>query len=337
MIDQVNSYELEISSDCNAACPLCDRTQHNFPHWGNKNITLSDIKHIFPEKSMINGVEFRFSGVLGDPIVNSECIDICKYLSENGAEIFISTNGGYNTVEWWKRLAEIKNVKVDFATDGGPESNHIYRVNVKWENLLRNMKAFSSAGGKGACTFIPFDHNEHEFEYVKNLAAELGFKFKARTNGRNVATSQKSYDRKKKQEVKINGSNSVGMSHGDRDKLVSLKSMLKEHNSYIDDLEKIVPTIKCRTIHEKTLYIGADLTLWPCCHLYSENLEDDINSHFPKGYNNLRTKSIHEIINIKEFQTIQERWYASHTYFLKRCIKTWAKDGFGANKTKIIE
>lgn len=336
MLDRIDSYELEISSNCNAACPGCDRTEYKLSNWNNNNITLADIKSIFPKRSMMEDVEFKFSGVLGDPIVNPECIEICEYLSDNGGEIFISTNGGYNTPEWWQRFAKVKNVKVDFATDGGPESNHIYRVNVKWETLLRNMRAFSDAGGRGSCVFIPFDHNEHEFEYVKSLASDLGFTFKVRTNSRNVVTSHKSFDRKKKQEIKIKGSDLAGVNHGNKEKLISLKSMLEDHKNYINDLKKIVPTVKCRSIHEKSLYIGADMTLWPCCHLYSANLKGGMNDHFPDGYNDLRTKTIMEIINSEAFLTIQERWDAENPHFLKRCIKTCAKGGFGANKTQII-
>jgi organic radical activating enzyme len=336
MITEIKSYELEISSDCNASCPLCDRTQHKIPNWGNNNISLSDIKSLFPSKSDIDGIEFLFSGVIGDPIVNLECIEICEYLSENGAEIYISTNGGYNTIDWWKRFAKVKNLRVDFATDGGPKTNHIYRVNVKWENLLRNMQAFSRAGGQGSCTFIPFDHNEQEFEYVQQLAKELGFKLKARFHGRNITTNEKSIDRKTKQEVKIQGKPLTVSTHGDQEKLSTLAKKTEKPKDHIEELKKITPTVDCRTIRDRTLFIGADMTLWPCCHLYSENLNGRMNNHLPTGYNDLRTKTISEIINSEAFLTIQERWNVEHPYFLKRCIKTCAKGGFGANKTKII-
>ncbi len=145
----IDNYELEISSDCNAECPLCQRTHMKMPLRGNNNISLADLKNIFYKDEYINGKEFKLCGVLGDPILNPECIEICDFLSSKGArKIALSTNGGMNTPEWWTRLAKIKNVQVDFCVDGFENTNHIYRVNVKWPILMRNMKAYSEAKGK---------------------------------------------------------------------------------------------------------------------------------------------------------------------------------------------
>ena len=40
--------------------------------------------------------------------------------------------------------------------------------------LVRNMRAFCKAGGEGRWTFIPFSHNEDDYEKAKELAKELG-------------------------------------------------------------------------------------------------------------------------------------------------------------------
>ena len=55
------------------------------------NLTLEQIQTWFPNP---NGIKFKFCGVLGDPIVNPQCMEITKYLVDNGGEIQYSTNGG---------------------------------------------------------------------------------------------------------------------------------------------------------------------------------------------------------------------------------------------------
>ena len=77
----IKKYELEITANCNAECPLCARTEMGLPLRGNKEITLENIKHIFPTRESCDGKEFKLCGVLGDPIINSECLEICEYLS----------------------------------------------------------------------------------------------------------------------------------------------------------------------------------------------------------------------------------------------------------------
>lgn len=333
------NYELEISSDCNAACPSCDRTDYKMSPRSNDNITLADIKNIFYKREMVEEKQFNLSGVLGDPILNPECIEICEYLSSLGGFVSLSTNGGYNTPDWWTRLAKIARVSVRFAVDGGPETNHIYRVNVKWENLLRNMTAYSQAGGRGSCVFIPFSHNEGDYGFVENLAAELGFSFRVRTAGRNLLNQKSSYDRKKKEQVDIAPTKKKEHSHGDRDKLVELKLLLKRHEENKQLLDSMVPDISCRYTSGNDLFIGADLTLWPCCHLYAEKKRksSNLDDYLPQGHNDLKKFTIDEILQSEFYTTLTDRWYASHPNFIKQCMRTCCKNGgAGANKITII-
>jgi len=56
-IEQLHKIELEITSDCNAACPGCARTLFE-GKYAIKNLTIDDIKRIFPNKEAINNKEF---------------------------------------------------------------------------------------------------------------------------------------------------------------------------------------------------------------------------------------------------------------------------------------
>ena len=84
------------------------------------------------------------------------------------------TNGGARNTEFWKTLAELK-VNVTFSIDGLEDTNHLYRRNVKWDNLMRNVNAFIGNGGRANWSFLVFKHNQHQIEETKKLSEELGF------------------------------------------------------------------------------------------------------------------------------------------------------------------
>ena len=63
------------------------------------------MQRIFPTQDY-TGYEFKFCGVLGDPIVNPDFLDMVKYLTNLGGYCEVSTNGGYNTANWWSELGK---------------------------------------------------------------------------------------------------------------------------------------------------------------------------------------------------------------------------------------
>jgi hypothetical protein len=94
------------------------------------------------------------------------------------------TNGGMRNPEWWARLGAVfakrSQLAMDcwriiFSIDGLEDTNHLYRRNVKWDNLMANAKAFIDAGGKAVWEFLIFEHNEHQIEAARSLSEELGF------------------------------------------------------------------------------------------------------------------------------------------------------------------
>ena len=64
---------------------------------------------------------------------------------------------------------------VRFGIDGLEDTNHLYRRNVRWPTLMRNVRAFVEAGGNAEWDFIEFRQNQHQVEQARMLADELGF------------------------------------------------------------------------------------------------------------------------------------------------------------------
>lgn len=334
----IKKYELEITANCNAECPLCARTIAHMPLRGNSEISLEEIKKVFPSKSSIQRKHFALCGVLGDPIVHPNCFEMCEWFTSNGGSVSLSTNGGYNNEQWWIKLAKLKNLNCTFAVDGFEDTNHIYRVNVKWDILLRNMKAYTKAGGKGKWSYIPFAHNEDDYEKAKELSKELGLNFIKRTSGRNALTKRTHKSRKMKEEVKLRESKKLP--HNNLDEL---KKVITPLNQDHEAINKIVNTVTCQHYHDKdhsgsSAYIAADLTLWPCCYLYDQSLKnyEQVTKTTDKTFNSLVKQTVNEVLQQQFYKDLKERWYSSHSDHLRRCIKTCAFKGAYKNKEEHI-
>lgn len=330
----IQAYEIELTSNCNAECPLCHRTKAKMPLRGNDVITLSDITRLFSTREQIEGKEFNMCGVLGDPIVNPECLEICEYLVRNGGNVSLSTNGGYNSAEWWERMAQT-GAHVSFAIDGMEQTNHLYRVNVNWTTLERNIRAFSNAGGDGSWVYITFDHNDSEFEKAKEFAKELKFTFKSRTGGRNVLNSGKKHQPRKGSSVVLMPS-TTKESAGDMNKIKTIRTAQMSGNA--DALKEAVGTISCKHLQRKEVFIAANLRLWPCCYVHSSNVDYN-NSRFnldkPDEWNSLRHHTISEILSTDNFN-IHDRWNVDDPYYVRTCVITCADNGVYKEKSKIV-
>ena len=343
--------ELEITSDCNAACPGCARTL-NKQLLEINSFTLQDLQRIFPTDDY-TGYEFKFCGVLGDPIVNLDFLDMVKYLTDLGGYCEVSTNGGYNTASWWKELGSVAAkhpglVHIHFCIDGHKETNHIYRVNTKWNIVERNIAAFAETAPKQHATwiYIVFDHNEHELPVAKAHAAVLGFEFATRTGMRNsyhdwIAKLGKK-DNKVEQKITTTGNKE----HSKKDVVKDLDKFITEYKSNKADkkqTDEILKTVVCKYIHENEIFIASDQTMWPCCFLWDsafknkEGIVDKLNQ-FDPNWNSLKHYSVKEIKKHEWFSELLEAsWEPTHPLHFTRCIRTCAKNKAYHNEINYID
>jgi len=342
----IEKIELELSSDCNAACPGCARTQLNGTY-EVKNITFADIRRLFPSKEYIDGKQFKICGVLGDPIVNPECLDILSYLAEHGGYCVVSTNGSYNTADWWTRLAEVscatKKIKVHFCVDGHRETNHIYRVNTKFNVLERNMEAYANGSGIGTWIYIVFDHNEYELEIAKTHAQQLGFEFMVRTGMRNSYHDWIAKIGKKNQKKETKITTTGDKEHTKVKQVSEINKIIKENSEGRINHNKnkeLIKTINCKYIHQNEIFISSTLELWPCCFLFDSSKwnKHGINekyADFGVGWNSLGNKNINEVLQNPYFDSILiESWNPVHGKHLPRCLYTCGKNAAYHNEIK---
>ena len=355
-ITDIKKIELEITSACNAACPGCARTQ-NLDILEIKSMSLNDIKRLFPTIDYIKDKQFKFCGVLGDPILNKDCLNMIEYISTQGGKCEVSTNGGYQNINWWSKLgklsAETGNINIHFCVDGHRETNHIYRVNTVFNVIERNMQAYANGGaGNARATwiFIVFDHNEHELEAAKIHAKNLGFNFAIRTGMRNsykpwVAKIKSKNAKTKKMEINKHIITTTGdKEHAKVKEVKSLEKFVKDYRNNevdTDQINEVISTVSCKFLHQGEIFISADLKLWPCCFLWDsyfknkENIREKL-SEYPKAWNDLTLHSIEEIMQHEWFKKVlQESWYPNHKKHLARCILTCGHKQAYHNEIKV--
>ena len=186
MIVDYNDLEvcqIELTTECGAGCPQCPRNVH-----GGKTVddlpicelSLDEIKKIFPTELVKRLRLVFFCGTYGDPIWARDVLPVIKWLREVNPklEIGLNTNGSARTEKWWGEMANVlgDNGYVVFSIDGDEETNHIYRRYTDYNKIIRNAKAFIKSGGEAIWEFLVFRHNEHQVEDIEKFSKELGFK-----------------------------------------------------------------------------------------------------------------------------------------------------------------
>lgn len=256
--DNLYKIEIELTTRCQAHCPMCSRNFHGLSP--NKNVkklewTLTDFKKIINQEVLDTIKLLSFCGSYGDPLICKDLLDIISYVKENSnVEIRINTNGSFHTPDWWKQLASIlpKHVVV-FGIDGFKYTHEKYRIGTDFDKIIENATAFIQAGGNAAGQFINFKHNEHEYEDLKLFLTNLGFNSVFKINP----------DRFRKDIFPVLDKN--------KNKLYDLEPTNNHVISFKDaDITNIVANqnnlvVDCRSIKQREIYIDAYKHLYPCC------------------------------------------------------------------------
>ena len=182
--DHITAVHVEATDRCNAQCPVCIRSFQGGPVKDivtDSELGLAHFTKYLGDDFCSKVVDWNFCGNKGDPSSALELVDIFEYILKcnPNARIMMRTNGGARSKNFWKSIGELfhnTNCRVIFAVDGLEDTNHIYRKNVKWSNLYRNMKAYFKNGGQGLGQFdtLKFAHNQHQWEEIRHLASKFG-------------------------------------------------------------------------------------------------------------------------------------------------------------------
>lgn len=306
----VRSVHLEITSKCQASCPMCARNVQGGmlnPFVQLHEITLQEFKDWFPQSFIQQLNRLYMCGNLGDPIVANDTLEIFEYIRSVNPSIRLgmNTNGSARSVAWWKQLAQI-NVSVRFGIDGLSDTHHLYRIGTKFEKIIENAKAFIAAGGDAVWDMLVFEHNSHQVEECKQLATDLGFKgFFPKNTAR--------FKEDKLHVLDDEGKTRYVIYPTERSKELLDNVSSQPRNTII----------KCKAKDEGGIYVSASGNVTPCCWL-------DLQWLPPMNVNridymdtigrflNLHDHSLKDIFDTGIFNEIENTWSKTP---LKECSK----------------
>jgi len=260
----LKSIHVELSTRCQASCPMCARNNHGgLP---NPNLLLDDMsldtfKQIVTHEVLESVNHMCFCGNFGDPIMNNDLIDICQYLKDMSAtvNVHIHTNGGARNEDWWKQLynALPKNHCVFFAIDGLEDTHHVYRIGTTYENVTGNAKTFIDAGGRAEWVFIKFKHNQHQAEEAEKRSKDLGFtRFTIKNTNRFIGENKFSV-------VNRSGIHQYYLEPPTDNKVTEITK--KDIDNFMNTYKSC--TINCHAQKNKEIYIDVHGRISPCCFI----------------------------------------------------------------------
>jgi MoaA/NifB/PqqE/SkfB family radical SAM enzyme len=262
-VSEIRHVHLEISSRCNADCPLCPRNFYGYPYndgYVEHDMSLVEAKKIFSTEFLLNINEIYVNGNFGDAVMNADTVPILAYFRETNPrlKISVSTNAGARGRDFWESLAHL-NVEVLFCIDGLEDTHSLYRQNTLYSTVIRNAGIFIAAGGHATWKMIEFDHNQHQWATAKERSEQMGFQeFRLVNHGRDQAPVYN------KQGILTH----IIGSPAQTDFKILFDSRKKDEVL----LEDIVPgrtvrPIRCQVQKSQSIYVSSTGDVYPCCFL----------------------------------------------------------------------
>jgi MoaA/NifB/PqqE/SkfB family radical SAM enzyme len=315
-LEDIKEIHLELTTKCQARCPMCPRRINGGmqnPLFNITEIDLSTFKKWFNISFLKQLDSIFLCGNLGDPIIAQDCLEILEYVRSINQNIKLSihTNGSARNIDWWKRMAKT-NTKVAFGIDGLADTHNLYRINTDWYKIIENAQAFINEGGHAEWQMLAFKHNEHQIDDCRKLSKEMNFKkFNLKHTSRFTDNEFRVLD--------------------DSGRTTHVLKPTKQS-------ERMIPIVseassdQCATIHCKAktmrqLYISAEGIISPCCWLdfsWVLHKQDRRIDYMDKIgiFPNLHNQQLLDIFNSGYFNIIESTWAISP---LKECSRQCGK------------
>jgi len=177
------TLDMELTTNCNARCPQCSRTDHTnnvqkMPWLKLQQVSIEQFKTWFQPIDFYGIKNIHFSGTYGDPGMCKDLKEIVQYIVESGpTTVSINTNGGIRDEDFWFDLGAIgqKRLRLIFDIDGiNQEMHSFYRRGVDLQKVLDNMAAAAMTPAKVDVLTVLFKHNQDYLEQIEKLGRQYG-------------------------------------------------------------------------------------------------------------------------------------------------------------------
>lgn len=311
---QLHKLHIDMSSHCNASCPNCLRNIY-----GGETIAGLPLAHFDVQmwNNLIKATEdsditcLTLEGRWGDPIMHPNLPEMLETFCSvhPDAVIFITTNGGWQTPEYWKRLATVLSEnsyfhRIDFNIDGLADTNHLFRRGTNFNTIMENLAAFNDAGGHSSWIMHVYDYNKDQIETAREKSEEIGcMEFTTRRVHNPVTLIETDTERYKLTATDIDSVNYNTWQFKDDSKMITVH---KKMNS----LKLKTP---CPWYNNGSIHIDPWGYVWPCNHISAFTYNDDpmgviVDDMFDEygEFNNLKNNSLTEILKHEWFEKIHE-------------------------------
>lgn len=165
--NEVLDLELELTTLCNARCPLCFRNYGEFNERYPENKSR-DIDEVISQLNKYGSLQWiRLVGTISEPTLYNNFFELISYIKNRGIKIEICTNGDTNNQFWWAELSRLLNAddKIYFTICGSTQSIHeVYREGTRLNNIIINARAFRSCNKNDYAQCIRFSYNSDDFD-----------------------------------------------------------------------------------------------------------------------------------------------------------------------------
>lgn len=274
MLYEIDHVHIELSSMCNARCPLCPRNFHGYPTnmgYTETNLDLETVQKILPKDILKKLSHILVNGNFGDFVMNPQSVEILQYFvlhTKRDCKIEVHTNGSARDRQFWHSLGKL-GVVIQFSIDGLADTNHLYRQDTSFDQIMKNAQAFIDAGGYAIWSMTVFEHNQHQVSEIQALAKKMGF---AEVRPRHTVRDQGPVYNRQGQKIHW-----LVSDWGWPDTVDENFVKTKQQDIYKYTVESIdQKVVQCWAEKNRSVYIAADGHVYPCCWA----------GHNPQNYRN---------------------------------------------------
>jgi MoaA/NifB/PqqE/SkfB family radical SAM enzyme len=165
--DNIVTVELDLTTVCNAKCPLCYRNSIKFNPKYMKPFHRSG-KEILDQLSTFPNLKTVYLiGQLSEPTTHPELLDIIEAIKQRGLKIKMCTNGDLHNDGYWDRMSVMMDDgdEIWFTFCGSDQKTHAhYRVNTSLERILRHAEVVRKHHHIDCAKCIRFVYNSRDID-----------------------------------------------------------------------------------------------------------------------------------------------------------------------------
>ena len=170
--------DIEVTSYCNLACPMCPRTHRvELGKWQNKMMKFDTFKKIIDEGAK-KGLKAINLNNFGESFYNKKIIEMIEYAKSKGViDIMLHTNGTVMDENLAERIVKSGLDRIIFSLDS--ITKEIYekiRINAKFEDTVQKVKTFHKIRQKLnsykpviRISMVRMKENDHEAKNFENF------------------------------------------------------------------------------------------------------------------------------------------------------------------------